>query len=198
MIKILFLCLALACMVHPAQVLAAQEQPSVLIVLGSARDHSVSKKIAHVLTNLVGTSVTHEVVDLKNRPLVDLENPVTSKAIDDWKTQFQQASIVIFLAPNYNGGYTGVLKNGIDALGATAAGKKVALIGYSGGYEAKEPVVALMPTLQTLHMQVIGEPLLIPMADSAFDFEGNIKKTELKDSFTVLISTLVKTITVEK
>ncbi len=53
-----------------------------------------------------------------------------------------------------------------------------------------------MPTLQTLQMQVVGEPVLIPMADSAFDPDGNIKKAETKKAIDQLIEALLKTITV--
>ncbi len=127
---------------HPIQAEVSEKKSNILIVLGSARDHSVSKKIAHVLEDLLNDT-PHEVVDLKDLPFVDPEKPINNNLIQAWQNKFKNASAVIFLAPNYNGGYTGVLKNGIDALGDAAAGKKIALIGYSEVMKQKSPLPRL-------------------------------------------------------
>jgi hypothetical protein len=48
-------------------VLKSQGKPKLLVVLGSERDYSVSKKLAHVIEELVDTSrFDHEIIDLQN------------------------------------------------------------------------------------------------------------------------------------
>jgi NAD(P)H-dependent FMN reductase len=99
------------------------------------------------------------------------------------------------LLPNYNAGYSGVVKNGIDALGTVAAGKVVGLIAYCGGYNAaRQPIDALMPVLTTLKMNVLESPVLINLAENAFDNAGVLKNAATRSEVNQLLEDIYKAI----
>lgn len=165
--------------------------------MGSAREDSLSKRLAKVIDQLINGSTSHEIIDLKNYnlPFFDPENPIIENRVQEWRSKFAHADAVIFLVPNYNSGYSGIVKNGIDALGTIAKNKIVGLIGYSGGYDGgKAAIDALMPVVKTLEMRIVSDPLLISMTEHAFMLSGDLKKAETKEEINKLLASLYKSI----
>ncbi len=175
-----------------------ENKSTVLVVLGSARKDSVSRKIAHIIQKMGDKSIIYEIIDLQdyNLPLVNPDKENSDPGINAWRNKFEQALAVVFLVPNYNAGYSGILKNGIDALGSSAKNKPVALIAYSGrdAAFAWEAVDALKPVLKTLQMKIVDNPILIGIADSAFTESGDFKKPEAKEDITNLLDRVCKAI----
>ncbi len=88
---------------------------------------------------------------------------------------------MLLCTPEYNSGIPGVLKNALDWMSrppgkSTAAGKPVAVMGTTPGTTGTGRVQIVMPpVLQGMGMlQLIGAPVAIPSAGTAFDAEGNL------------------------
>lgn len=186
-------------MSHFCQNLQASQAPKVLVVLGSARTNSVSEKIARNMLPLAPAgSLDLEIVDLRQYPLavVDLESKKSPEsAAQNLINKARGADAIIFLAPNYNGGYSGILINAIDIMGSALTDKVVGLIGYSGGPDGgQEALDALMPVLKTLNANTSIKPVTIKFADNVFNDSGNFKKQDIQDAIQQLLETLAQTL----
>lgn len=101
-----------------------------------------------------------------------------------------------FLIPNYNEGYSGVLKNAIDALTYQWKDKIIGLIAYSDGYDGgKLPADNLIAILQALHMKTLIESTVyIPFAATAVNQNYTFKKQKTKDEIEHLLQHILKSI----
>lgn len=178
----------------------ATRVPHVLIVMGSVRQGRTAEKIARALVNSVDAStVDLEIVDLKeiNLPVIMVQEPIQQNAqVQEWSKKVTSADAVIFLTPNYNEGYSGVIKNAIDALSYEWQDKVVGLVAYTGGYDGgKKPADFLLTVLQTLHMKpLLDSVVLIPFADGAVNDLYMFKKQTIQDAVTSLLTTIVKVV----
>ena len=176
----------------------AKKVPHVIIVMGSVRDQSTSASIAQALVKLADKDrLDLEIIDLKKypMPLVDLESAVSQdQTIRAWSAKVTQADAVILLVPNYNEGYSGVLKNALDVLSSEWHNKLVGVIGYSGGGGGgKGPVDFMQPVLKSLHMKPLQDSFVyIPFADSAVNEAQQFKKQETQESVVKLLQNIVK------
>lgn len=158
------------------------KKPTVLLVLGSVREGRRAEPLAQTVQALVDTSkINVRIADLKryNLPLINLEDPVRTESMNRWASDVKNADALILLVPNYNNGYSAVLKNALDVLTTEGNGKFVALIGYAGGYASENPLKTLLPTLETIGMRPLANSLaVIQFISSAIDEHGQFKKNE--------------------
>jgi len=87
----------------------------VAVVVGSIRAESINKKLAKNLEGLLPSGVEFEYLDIASLPLfnqdLEAESPSAPKAL---KVAIEAADAVLFVTPEYNHSFTGVLKNAID------------------------------------------------------------------------------------
>lgn len=110
-----------------------------LIVVSTNRKDSYSAKLGTIYTRkLSALGVENEVLDLKNLPKDVIasslyENSGKNSCVNDMTELVKKASKIIFIIPEYNGSFPGVLKLFIDALPYPnpLKGKKSALVGLS-------------------------------------------------------------------
>ena len=172
----------------------------VYLVLGSTRQGRTSEKIAQELKSMVKRSdVKLETVDLRDYPLPFLNDEIapasrkeiTDPAVQKWSEKIKQADAFVFIVPEYNAGYPGVLKNALDSLYPEWNNKPVALVGYSGGTSGGASALGqLKQVVSNLQMKSITSDLLIPQVWKAFDEFGHLVAQDASKVFNTMINEL--------
>lgn len=112
------------------------------IVASTSRDHSVSSQVAaHYQEILASLGVTAQILDLQDMPIDILETTLYKKVKQPnpaWERMQETVSATdkfIFIIPEYNGSFPGILKVWVDAckFPASFKHKKAALVGISDG-----------------------------------------------------------------
>jgi len=181
---------------------ASAKKTVIQIILGSTRQERSSEKIAHALIQKAPekAGVVYEIVDLRDYPLPFLNDSVapasrkeiTDPAVKKWSDKITQANAYIFIVPEYNGGYPGVLKNALDSLYKEWNNKPVGFVGYSGGPSGGTSAIAQLRTVtQALKMVPIACDLLIGSAWKALNTKGSFINKAVEQEFTSLVDHLI-------
>ncbi len=156
-------------------------QYKIAVVVGSLRQDSNNRKLAHALAKLAPPDFSFTQVDIGNLPLYNQDDdanqaPQTLKL----KEEIQQADGVLFVTAEYNRSIPGVLKNAIDhasrPYGKNAwAGKPAGVVGCSiGALGTALAQQHLRNVLSYLDMRVLGQPeVFIQVHDGFFDATGD-------------------------
>jgi chromate reductase len=167
--------------------------PKLLIFAGSTRAHSWNRKLARVAADLArtaGADVTPiELADFE-LPLynADLEARGTPAAAIRLKEIFDAHPAWIICSPEYNGSYTGLLKNTLDWVSSPVkghprwssgtlpfAGKVVGLLSASpGALGGLRSLGHLAPLLLNLQCWVAPKQFALSRAGEAFDANGQL------------------------
>ena len=113
----------------------------ILIVSGTNRPDAISPTVARTYAALAESSgVSAEIIDLRELPKdfafsALYDNSGTNKHFNVFREKMKEAEKFVFVVPEYNGSFPGVLKAFIDGLKfpETFTNTKVALIGISAG-----------------------------------------------------------------
>lgn len=111
------------------------------IICGTNRQHSVSRKIALQYQAILKVKdQSSSIMDLSELPedfIVSAlyENAGKNPAFNVFRDQIEKAEKFVFIVPEYNGSFPGVLKAFIDGMKYPGSfyGKKCALVGLSSG-----------------------------------------------------------------
>ena len=133
----------------------------IAVIVGSTRPKRICREIADwvLATAQDGSSVQYEIVDLKDVALPFLDEPdmaATGNYVHDhtkrWSDIVKQYHGFVFVLPQYNWGYTAVVKNAIDYLYAEWSGKAAGIVSYGtrGGGRA---IAQLDSVLEGIHMR---------------------------------------------
>ncbi|MHB9146946.1 MAG: NADPH-dependent FMN reductase [Candidatus Amoebophilus sp.] len=114
----------------------------ILVVAGTNHPNSLTSALAHHYAEILkNKSASAQVLELASLPPDFMasalhDNCGKVNAFNQAKSQMEQAQKYIFIVPDYNASFPGVLKAFIDKLEfpKTFAGKKCALVGISKGY----------------------------------------------------------------
>ncbi|WAC10662.1 NADPH-dependent FMN reductase [Dyadobacter pollutisoli] len=115
----------------------------IVIIVGTNRPNSMSRKIAEyyqdILAQLNASSIILDLVNLPHDFTVSAlyENSGKNEAFNDLKSLLEKTDKFVFVVPEYNGSYPGVLKAFIDGLPYpnSFANKKAALVGLSSNMQ---------------------------------------------------------------
>lgn len=115
----------------------------ITIVSGTNRKNSVTKKIAlYYQTLLQSKNIETQMIDLVDLPSDFIEsalyeNEGKNEAFNVIREQMDDGKKFVFVVPEYNGSFPGILKTFIDGLKfpGTLKGKKCAIIGLSSGMQ---------------------------------------------------------------
>lgn len=113
------------------------------IIVGSVREGRTAIKVAHWVQSSINAyqleNIETEIVDLKewNLPFFAGANPPLTGIYDqpkqqEWANHIAKGDAFIFISPEYNHGYSPVLKNALDYLGKEWSAKPAAYISYGG------------------------------------------------------------------
>lgn len=164
-----------------------------LVFAGSTRSGSWNRKLARVAADLAraaGAGVTHiELADFE-LPLynADLEARGTPEAVIRLKEQFHAHPGWIVCSPEYNGSYTGLLKNTLDWVSSPVKGhsewssgtrpfegKVVGLLSASpGALGGLRSLSHLSPLLANLGCWVAPKQFALSRAADAFESDGRL------------------------
>ncbi|WP_066272325.1 NADPH-dependent FMN reductase [Hydrogenophaga palleronii] len=167
--------------------------PPLLIFAGSTRAQSHNRRLAQVAAALArdaGASVTHiELADF-DLPIynADLEARGTPAAAIRLKEIFHAHPAWVICSPEYNGSYTGLLKNTIDWVSSPVqgdptwgdglkpfAGKVVGLMSASpGALGGLQSLSHLSPLLLNLQCWLTPKQFALARAGEAFDADGQL------------------------
>jgi chromate reductase len=115
----------------------------IVIIVGTNRPNSMSRKIAEYYQNILNQLNTQSIIlDLINLPhdftvSALYENTGKNEEFNSLKELLEQTDKFVFIVPEYNGSYPGVLKAFIDGLPYpnSFANKKAALVGLSSNMQ---------------------------------------------------------------
>lgn len=165
----------------------------VLVFAGSTRANSLNRRLARVAADMAraaGAQVT--LLDLADHELplynADLEARGTPDAARRLKQVFHSHPAWLVCSPEYNGSYTGLLKNTIDWVSSPIkgdpewssgtkpfAGKVVGLLSASpGALGGLRSLSHLTPLLMNLQCWVAPKQFALGRAAEAFDDQGRL------------------------
>ena len=118
-----------------------------------------------------------------------------------FKELVRQQDGLVIASPEYNGSFSGLLKNTIDWISRSEAGEKpaaalrgktTAILGASpgpgGGQRGLKHVREL---LTMIGVNVLPEQLTLPKATDAFDSDGQLNRPEAREALTRITADLV-------
>ena len=155
----------------------------ILIAVGSLRAASFSKKLALAAADLGPEGAEFEIVDGRDLPLYDQdldgeEKPASVQTLVD---QVSSADALVFIAPEFNYGIPGTLKNLIDwasrpAYNSPLKNKPSLVIALSvapaGGARAHSQLSVVLGG--TLTPVFVGPGFLVPAVHEKFDESGKL------------------------
>ena len=176
-----------------ARIRAMSTTPPLLVFAGSTRAQSHNRRLAAAAADIAraaGAPVTHiELADF-DLPLynADLEARGTPAAAIRLKEIFHAHPAWVICSPEYNGSYTGLLKNTIDWVSSPVkdhaewssglkpfAGKVVGLLSASpGAMGGLRSLSHLSPLLLNLQCWLTPRQFALARAGEAFDAEGRL------------------------
>lgn len=168
----------------------------ITIIVGTNRENSVSSKVAQYYLNLVQANGTDaQIINLKDLPndfafSATYANSGKNAEFNKFVTLVNQTSKFIFVIPEYNGSFPGVLKLFLDCLQfpGSFANKKAALVGISSGVMGSALALShFTDILNYLSMHVYAVKPRIPRLSANF-VNGEVTDKFLSD----LIATQVK------
>lgn len=177
--------------------------PKILAFAGSLRAGSFNKMLAREAARFAreaGAEVTE--LDLRDYPVPlydgDLEREEGLPAeVRTLQRLFADHDGFLIASPEYNGMFSGVLKNYIDWLSRPGdaspfAGKTAVMLAASpGGWGGIRALPHLRILLSTIGINVLARQLAVPRAGQVFDAEGRIADEGVKKQVQELAALLV-------
>ncbi len=167
------------------------ENLKIKVILGSTRPGRFGDKPANWIAELAKqkTGVDVELLDLRDHELPMFNEPKSplvmggvypNALVTAWAAKIAEADAFIMVTPEYNHGYSAVLKNAIDHLYPEWANKPVAFVswGVNGGVRAVEQLRQVIVQLSMASVQTgitIASPWLL------VDEKGDLKPGALDD-----------------
>lgn len=149
------------------------------IIVGTNRKNSLSQKLALIYQNsLKNLNTDAEILDLKDLPHDFLfsalyENNGKNSGFNEFHNKVKEGSKFVFIVPEYNGSFPGILKAFIDGMTYPNAfrNKKCALVGLSSGIGGGGIALShLTDIFHYLGMHVLAfKPKLAKIEDSLSD-----------------------------
>jgi chromate reductase len=165
----------------------------VVVLVGSLRKESFSRKIARAIAELAPPSLRFEIVEIGNLPHYnqDLETASPPAEWTTFRDRVRRADAVLFVTPEYNRSVPGVLKNAID-VGSRPFGKSVfdkkpaavasvspgAMSAFGANHHLRQSLVFLnMPAMQQPEVYLGG-------VDKLFDADGKLANPSTREFLT--------------
>jgi len=159
------------------------------VIAGSFRQGSYSVMLAKAIMKELKAECEVQFVEIKDLPHFnqDFESGETPQAVLDFRTVIQGCDGFVFVTPEYNRSYPGVLKNALDTASRPSgqnlwAHKPAAVVGVSPGrLAALAAVLAFRQPLSFLNVRLYSESeLCLGGFANAVDENGEIKDETVK------------------
>ena len=162
---------------------------NIKIIVGSTREGRFSEKLVPWIQNAVTEAgMNPEVLDLRDHPLPFYKEAGSAAYVQNgeypdplvraWAEKIKEGDAFIIIAPEYNHGYTAVLKNALDSIYGEWNNKPVTFVAYGsvGGGRAVEQLRQVAVELQ---MAPIRAAVHIPAPWNMRDDKGDLKEGAL-------------------
>lgn len=152
----------------------------ITIIVGTNRREAVSRQVAeYYQTLLAQRDVSHQILDLHTLPADFLttalyENNGQNEAFNALSTMVADSEKLVFVVPEYNGSFPGILKTFIDGLTypSPLRDKKCALVGLSSGMQGAGIALShLTDILNYLGTHVLALKPKLALIEKYFDGE---------------------------
>ena len=160
----------------------------IVTIVGSLRKGSFTLKIANALAKLAPASLKLDVTTLHGISFFNQDLEAAPPA--DWlafREKLQKSNGVLFVTPEYNRSFPGVLKNAIDVGSrpygkSSFLGKPVGIVSNSpgplGGVSAAKHLQNILPGICG---PILGQPeVYLNAVGDAFDDKGNLTKESMQ------------------
>ena len=155
----------------------------ITIICSTNRNESVSKQVSLQYQEILSTlDVSSEIVDLADLP-EDLivsalyEQSGKNEKFNPIRERMKSSTKYIFIVPEYNGSFPGVLKTFIDGLEfpSTFTGKKCAMVGISSGVQGGGLALShLTDIMNYCGTHVLAQKPKLARIENAMDDGGKI------------------------
>lgn len=149
------------------------------VILGTVRRGRMSENAAKLVTAQVAKreDVETELIDIASLPL-----PVNDagEAIKDefFASRMDRADGLVIVSPEYNHGYSGLLKHVLDSCLKEYIHKAVGIVGVSAGtFGGARSIQNLLPVLRELGLVTIFWDVNFSNVQDVFDARGNLVDT---------------------
>jgi NAD(P)H-dependent FMN reductase len=157
-------------------------KPTIGIIVGSTRPTRICLGIAEWMIDAMRhENLNLELIDLANIDLPFLDEPAIPARgnyqkdhTKSWSEIISRYDGFVFVFPQYNWGYPGVLKNALDYLYDEWAGKPVSIMCY-GNHGGFQGALAMRLVTQGLRMQSMSTNIQLDINDEMFDQDGQFK-----------------------
>jgi chromate reductase len=172
---------------------------TILGFAGSLRQASYNRGLIRAARESAPPGITVEVFELGEIPLYnqDVEDAGEPAPVVAFKEAIRRADALLVATPEYNHGVPGVLKNALDwasrpRVTSPLKDTPVAVLGASPGRGSTARAQAqLRETFVFTGACVMPQPeLLVDLAGSHFDHEGNLTDPDLRESLVELVEAL--------
>ena len=162
-------------------------KPTLSIVIGSTRPGRVGPKFAAWFRS---RAMSHdgfdvELVDLAQLKLPFLDEPALPRLHQyvhqhtiNWSHMVERSDAFVCVTPEYNFGYSAVLKNAIDYLSAEWADKAVGFLSYGGMAGGTRAVQQLKQVVTALKMVPVAESVNLPFFTQFIDTSGTVRPSD--------------------
>ena len=157
----------------------------ITIIAGTNRPQSNTLKLAKYYHNVLDQrGISSEIISLTDLPETFISTDLYGKRSETFKPiqeKINAASKFLFVVPEYNGGFPGILKTFIDGCTFPDSfyGKKAALTGLSSGkYGNIRGIEHFTGICHYIHLHVMPLRIHIPAIDKEFDQENNLFKED--------------------
>jgi chromate reductase, NAD(P)H dehydrogenase (quinone) len=183
----------------------------ILALAGSTRKGSLNKKLIKLAAKgaeAAGAEVT--VIDLREFPMPFYDGDLESaeglpEKGRDFKKLLVDSDGILIASPEYNSGYSAVLKNAIDWASRTSTEGEPGLLAFTGKYAALlsaspgalggiRGLYQLRELLQNINVTVMPKMQAVGKAHEAFDENGALKDEKLSKSVHNIGAELVATL----
>jgi len=163
---------------------------TVMVIVGSVRPGRVGLPVAEWARDLLEADERFEVdfVDLAQLGLPFMDEPnhprlrqYTQPHTLAWSERVEAADAFIFVVPEYNHGYSPVVKNAIDFLYQEWNHKPAGLISYGGASSGTRGVTALKPVLAAVGLVPPRTNVEIPFVAKQITDQGAFEAVEHQD-----------------
>jgi NAD(P)H-dependent FMN reductase len=127
-----------------------------------------------------------EVLDLAEIDLPMFDEPIhpvraqyTNPHTKRWSETVARGDAYVFVTPEYNGSYAGVLKNAIDFLNHEWRYKPAGIVSYGGVSAGTRAAVALRSVLTTLRMVPAVDAVHIPFVGEKIAEDGTLVANDI-------------------
>ena len=155
------------------------------VILGSVRQGRKSEAPAKLIVEKIqALGYASQLVDFVALPLPFVDCPkepseyhkqYPNENVQKWSNIADAADVLVIVAPEYNHGYSAVLKNALDWLYPEFDHKVVGLVGVSSGLVGGARVIEqLRPIMENFSMFAIRETVMFAKISTLFDTQGKL------------------------